>query len=316
MSHELDTAAAGSLGGLLRWRRRSGHELPPGTPCANCATPLQGPWCHQCGQLGEDFHRSALKLIAEAFEGLLHFDGRLWTTLPRLVRDPGGLTRDYLTGHRAPQIPPLRMFLVVLLVVFMVGALMPKQNHPVNFGTVSAKDGSTKTLSELTPAEREKVKAATAKVHVKLGSDHDNVAATNWLQQRLQRAIDDPERFYLVLESWGERFAFLLLPLSTLLLSIAFFWKRDVFVFDHVIFSLHSLSFLGLLVSLSMAAPFDLGQYALLAAPVHLFVHLRGVYRTSLIGTLARMLFLFFGSVIGVVLIVLGLITVGLSAMT
>ena len=316
MSHELDTAAAGSLGGFLRWRRRSGHELPPGTPCANCATPLQGPWCHQCGQLGEDFHRSASKLVVEAIEGVFHFDGRLWKTLPRLFRDPGGLTRDYLTGHRAPQIPPLRMFLVVLLTVFMVGSLAPKHNQPVNLASVEQKDGSSKTLSELTPAEREKVKASAAKVEVKLGSDKSDAAATNWLQHRLQRAIDEPERFFLVLETWGERFAFLMLPLSTLLMSIAFFWRRDVYIFDHVIFSLHSLSFLGLLVSLSMAAPFGLGEMVLFAAPVHLFFHMRGVYRTSVFGTLARMGFLFFGSLVGVVLIVLGLVAVGLSAMT
>ena len=33
---------------------------------ANCATPLQGPWCHACGQRGEDFHRSIVHL-AELF---------------------------------------------------------------------------------------------------------------------------------------------------------------------------------------------------------------------------------------------------------
>ena len=314
MAHEIEIAAGGSVAAILK--PRSHRHLPPiGTPCANCATPLQGPWCHQCGQLGEDFHRSATKLVVEAIEGLFHFDGRLWSTLPRLVRDPGGLTRDYLTGHRAPQIPPLRMFLVVLLVVFMVGSLTPKHNHAVNFASVNSKDGSSKSLSELNPAEREKIKAATAKVHLKLGSDKDDVAATNWLQNRLQRVIDDPERFYLVLETWGERFAFLMLPLSTLLMSIAFFWRRDVYIFDHVIFSLHSLCFLGLLLSVSMVAPFDLGQYVLLAAPVHLFLHLRGVYRTSIFGTLARMAFLFVGSLIGVVLIILGLVAVGLSAM-
>ena len=88
-----------------------------------------------------------------------------------------------------------------------------------------------------------------------------------------------------------------------------------MFIFDHVIFSLHSLCFLGLLVSVSMAAPYDLGQFVLLAAPVHLFLHLRGVYRTSVFGTLARMAFLFAGSLVGVVLIILGLVAVGLNAM-
>jgi hypothetical protein len=46
-------------------------------------------------------------------------------------------------------------------------------------------------------------------------------SATNWLKQRIERVIDEPEQF-LVLESWGERFAFLMLPLSTVLLALAF----------------------------------------------------------------------------------------------
>jgi hypothetical protein len=51
------------------------------------------------------------------------------------------------------------------------------------------------------------------------------------------------------------------------------------------------------------------------AAPVHLFLHMRGVYATSIIGTLARMLFLFIGTVIGGSMIFLGLLAVGLSGM-
>ena len=97
------------------------HVLPPGTPCYNCTTPLVGQWCHARGQAPRDFHRSAWALAAEAFESFFHADGRLWRTLWRLVRNPARLTRDFLTGKRAPQIPPLRLFLVVLLVVFLVG---------------------------------------------------------------------------------------------------------------------------------------------------------------------------------------------------
>jgi hypothetical protein len=57
--------------------------LPPGTPCANCATPLQGPGAAPVGQLGEDFHRSTTKLLLETIEGLFHFDGRLWRSAAR-----------------------------------------------------------------------------------------------------------------------------------------------------------------------------------------------------------------------------------------
>ena len=120
MTNELETAAAASAGGWLRWRRKQA-DIPPGTPCANCETPLVGTYCHACGQLAEDFHKSIWKLVREALESFFHLDGRLARTLPRLIVRPGRLTRDYLDGKRAFQVPPLRTFLVILLLTFVVG---------------------------------------------------------------------------------------------------------------------------------------------------------------------------------------------------
>src|SRR5665213_3948709 len=105
-------------------------SLPVGTPCPNCATPLEGPYCHECGQLGEQFNRSVLHLITEAVENFFHVDGRLLHTLPRLVLHPGRLTTDYIEGHRAAQIPPLRLFLVVMLIFFFVGGLHDSYKAP------------------------------------------------------------------------------------------------------------------------------------------------------------------------------------------
>jgi hypothetical protein len=50
MSGELETAGLASAGGWLKWRREHA-DIPPGTPCANCETPLIGTHCHECGQL-------------------------------------------------------------------------------------------------------------------------------------------------------------------------------------------------------------------------------------------------------------------------
>lgn len=252
--------------------------------------------------------------MVETIEGLFHFDGRLWQTLPALARSPGRLTRDYLDGHRAPQIPPLRLFLVVLLLVFVVGSLPGGKFSPANIGMVE-KNGSASGPESLTPEQRAIAKKKLSTVRVQVGGDKPNEAATNWLRTRLQKVVDEPERFLLILESWGERFAFLMLPLSTLLLAAAFVHRRRFFLFDHVIFSLHSLSFMGLLLSLALVLPESLASLLFLIAPVHLFVHLRGVYRTSIVGTLLRMLWLFIGTVFGVTFIVLGLVAVGLNAM-
>ncbi len=52
-----------------------------------------------------------------------------------------------------------------------------------------------------------------------------------------------------------------------------------------------------------------------LAAPVHLFVHLRGVYGVSVSGTLVRKLLLFIFSAAAIVLLLLGVAGLGLSGM-
>ncbi len=325
MSNDLEIAAAASAGGFVS-SVRPGHVPAPGTACANCATPLQGPWCHSCGQSAEDFHRSIVKLAAEVVEGLLHADGRLWRTLPDLMFRPGRLTRAYLEGHRAPQIPPLRLFLVVLLALFVVGGLtsggkfgkVTSTTTTEANGKVVTTAAATHSFSELTPAEKAAVQARLGQVHVTIGGSKPNVAASNWLEERLRKTLDDPERFHLILEQWSERFAFLMLPVSALLLSLLFVFQRRFFLFDHTIFSLHSLSAMGVVITLGLLLTPVVDDWAfllLLPAPVHLFVHMRGVYRTSVAGALVRMALLFLGSSVAASLLVVGLLAVGLNGM-
>lgn len=321
MSHEFETAAAGSLGGFLRWRRKAEHAVPVGTPCANCATPLQGPWCHQCGQLGEDFHRSIGHLVVEAFEGLFHFDGRVWRTLPDLLLHPGRLTRSYLDGHRAPQIPPLRLFLVVLLALFLAGSIGggPKLTSTTTDGHGKVVSSKVRRFDQLTPEERAKAKAALASkpVEVRLLGGR-SAPAEHWLKDRLTKAIDDPERFLMAMEQWSERFAFLMLPLAAGLLSLLFVFQRRFYVFDHTIFALHSLAAAGLILTAWLLLKLVIGGWAQLlwlVLPVHLFVHMRGVYGASIAGTLIRMLLLFLGSVFGFGIIMLGLVITALNAL-
>ncbi|CAN5189076.1 hypothetical protein BH09PSE2_BH09PSE2_05110 [soil metagenome] len=321
MVNLLGTAAADSLGGFFRWRRKKAHAVPVGTPCANCATPLLGPWCYACGQLGEDFHRSIGHLVMEAFEGLLHFDGRIWTTIPDLIRRPGRLTRQYLDGHRAPQIPPLRLFLVVLLLVFSIGSVtglggVKFQGVPKDQLGKPGAAAKAVPLDHMTPEQKEKVKAELSKLKVSINGKPDD-KASSWLQQRLGHVMENPETFKLVLEQWSERFAFLMLPIASALLSLLFVFQRRFYVFDHTIFALHSLSFQGLLLSvLFLLNPLgDWTNFLAFAAPVHLFLHMRGVYGTGVFGTLIRMLLLGFGSLFGFIFLMLGLLWVGLNAM-
>lgn len=264
--------------------------------CANCDASLVGPWCHACGQKGEDFHRSIWHLAAEAFEGLTHFDGRIWNTLPRLAIRPGRLTRDYLDGRRASQIPPFRMFLVVLLAVFLAGGLSFRPH---------VGDGHELSASDRAQVE-EAIGAATL--------DPSGIAA--WVKAQAIRATHNPEPFVAALEHWAHRFAILMLPVAAALLGLLFLGRAGVYLFDHMIFAMHSLSFQGLLLSIAfLIGPIvGGGEWLLLASPVHLFVHMRGTYGTGVAGTLVRMALLFVGSVVGFGLLMAGLLVVGLAA--
>ncbi|HEY1926051.1 MAG TPA: DUF3667 domain-containing protein [Caulobacteraceae bacterium] len=329
MAHEIEAAQLEAIADLARARRKTGQTAPKGTPCANCGAVLAGPWCHDCGQLGEDFHRSWLHLAAESLEGILHVDGRLWRTLPTLALRPARLTRAYLEGHRAPQIPPLRLFLVVLLLVFFLGSLNP--GHGSLFGAPHGHPPMTARVANqnvrfvyvpdrahgMSEAQKAQLKAQLSDVRIGFGRGSDP-AASAWFRDRIYRVIDNPEAYKLVLESWSERFAFLMLPIAALLLSLLFVFQRRFYLFDHLIFSMHSLSFLGLLFAAVTLLSMVVGGAAgllYIAAPVHLFAHMRGVYGSSAFGTLARMALLFIGSLFGFIVLMAGLMLVGLTAL-
>jgi hypothetical protein len=307
---ELDAATADAIAGEVG--RASRHALPPGTPCANCATPLAGPWCHACGQKGEDYHRSIRHLAAEAFEGLTHFDGRFWQTVPRLVRRPGELTRDYLDGHRAAQIPPFRLFLVVLVLVFFTGGLSFGHGGKHARVKVANPEQATQLIqknAELTDQD----KADLNEAMTQLGKVRNGQSSNAYVRERAEHAVKNPEAFARALEEWGHRFAILMLPISAAMLAVIFAFKRGVYVFDHLIFSMHSLSFQGLLLTAIFLGSLLSGWFwwLIVAAPVHLFFHMRATYRISTVGALVRMWLLFVGSAVAVGMLLLALVIVG-----
>ena len=338
MSGELEAAALDSGGGFLRWKRKHA-DIPPGTPCANCQTPLEGTYCHNCGQLAEDFHRSTWHLLVEAVEGLLHLDGKLFRTMPALVRRPGQLTRDYLDGKRAFQVQPFRMFLVLLLIVLFVGhwsTSVIEGRHAGEETHTSVNVVKPKMTAAELDAARAEIEAdpdmppsakaaALAAIDGDWGAFGQSMAGTateaasgaepddihvqsnvlddqqvgsieGWMKTRYDAVQRDPERFALLLEIWGHRVAILALPVSALMLTLLFVFNRRYYVFDHVIFSMHSLAAQMLLLTTIFVLSTMIGGWAwwlILLSPVHLFLHMKGTYQRSTFGTLARMAVLF-----------------------
>ena len=90
-----------------------------GRNCLNCAAPLDGPYCRQCGQKAH-VHRSVGAIVHDLVHGILHLDGKFWRTLPLLAWRPGELTRRYAHGERAKFVSPMAMFLFSVFLMFAV----------------------------------------------------------------------------------------------------------------------------------------------------------------------------------------------------
>jgi len=242
--------------------------------------------------------------VFEAIEGLFHADGRFLRTLPRLLRDPAGLTRDYLAGKRASQIPPMRLVLVMLLIVFLAGGWAGRSPN------VDLADSTSE-------ADKAEIRKEGIGLDAKGMPVIVNTAITDWLRVHVTRAINHPERLTEAMHEKAHDFAFLMLPISAFLLALIFMFRRGFVLFDHFVFSMHSLSFQGLLISLFLVSEDVVPGAGLLvlASPLHLFVHMKGVYGTSTWGTLLRMAVLFCLSAVAFSLLLAALVIVGLQGL-
>ena len=118
-------------------------RLAGNAKCLNCGTPLQGPFCHYCGQPDKNFLRFFPVLLRELLEDFLDFDSRFMRTLKPLLFKPGKLTRDYLDGHRFRYTPPLRLYIFSSIACFFLAALLAGDAIQINGET----DGGDQVVS-------------------------------------------------------------------------------------------------------------------------------------------------------------------------
>lgn len=153
------------------------HTSSALTHCENCGTPLNGPYCHQCGQHAIDYRRSFHHLTHDVLENLFHFDGKLLVSVAWLLAKPGKLTAEYNAGRRQSQVPPLRFYIFVT-VLFFLGLHLLNHGHliPINEQAVDMMSRevtkSMETQGTLTTAQQrrlaELIEAASEKKHGEL----------------------------------------------------------------------------------------------------------------------------------------------------
>lgn len=96
--------------------------------CYNCAIRLTGAFCANCGQKVQELDPTFKHFLHDLTHELLHFDGKIFTSVWTLLARPGVLTREYFEGRRVRWVSPIRLYLVSTVAYYGLTALMDPED--------------------------------------------------------------------------------------------------------------------------------------------------------------------------------------------
>ena len=91
---------------------------PPAKTCPNCGAPLQGPYCHACGQPEKGMIRPLANVMSDVADTIFNVDSRIFRSIPALFFRPGHLSCEYFTGRRTRYVTPFRLFFFLCIISF------------------------------------------------------------------------------------------------------------------------------------------------------------------------------------------------------
>lgn len=283
--------------------------------CLNCGTVLLGDYCHACGQQAH-VHRTLSAFFHDLLHGVLHFEGKIWRTLPLLAWKPGELTRRYIDGQRASFVSPIALFLFSVFLMFAVmeltGALDPDAGRAMQTELASEvrearadvreleadraealREGrSTAAIdSRLTEARAELMAVQAAQVR-KFDTDAlESDDMPGWLGGMVDKASKNPDLLFYKLKTNAYKFSWALIPISVPFVWLLFPWSRRFRMYDHTVFVTYSLCFMTMLLivgSLIGLVEASIAGMLWLIPPFHMYWQLKGTYALSRFGALWR----------------------------
>lgn len=93
--------------------------------CQNCGRTVDEVYCTRCGQKNTETRQSFGHLVAHFAEDLTHYDGAFWKTITHLLFRPAKLTKEYLKGKRQTYVPPVKLYIFISFISFLIPAFIP-----------------------------------------------------------------------------------------------------------------------------------------------------------------------------------------------
>lgn len=269
--------------------------------CKNCSQPLTGQYCNLCGQRDRSRMISLWELFRDLVGDLFELDSRLWRSVLPLLFRPGQLTQDYLAGRQVRYTPPLRMYIVISIVFFVIASFGSTDSRV----TIDGQEVLNSTTLDST-TQQESIRQCD-EIEINFGWQLlDRPEVIDTVRERCRRIVADQGKSFLQgLYNNLPKMIFLFLPLIALVQKVLYLGSRRYYV-EHLLFFVHfhSFFFLSLVISILLARlprVFELqGLITTLAIiaisvyiPVYLFKAMRRVYGQGFGVTLIKYALLF-----------------------
>lgn len=234
---------------------------PPERACANCGSALNGHYCAICGQANTEVKRPIWSLIKDLLHIVLDLDGRAYHSLFLLFTRPAYLSRAYISGQRARFTPPLRLFLAISILFFVVVSaenglqrltsamrdLQAQQTQVEN--TESQQDTNVaggRLAAEFDEQDLEEIYGLIERINLPLLSDQANanlhLVMRDQAENNYRALVEDPREALQNLLQYITVFMLVLMPLLALIQAIAYFPARRYYI-EHLVLTVHNTAF-------------------------------------------------------------------------
>jgi hypothetical protein len=127
--------------------------------CLNCGHFVDEHFCTHCGQENVELKEDALHMITHAVADYFHFESKFFGTMKPLLFKPGLLTKQYVEGKRVSFIHPIRLYIFISIVFFLVIlSSSDKSNVDVQNNNTSVSEALAPLKDSLSTAEKQELR--------------------------------------------------------------------------------------------------------------------------------------------------------------
>ena len=266
-------------------------KFKPGR-CSNCNTQLfvTHEYCPQCGQINHSLNIPLKHLLAEAAEGVFHFDTKSVLTLNAICFKPGFLTAEFMRGRRVRYVAPVRFYIFISFIFFLVISL-PQASQ----GTSPNVDMKVDAITFLNISSAD-LRGLTQQAQLD-SAMHTHAIPPTTLNRYIVRQLsrigrEGQEGFNHMLLKGVSYMMFVLMPLFAAVIFILH-RKKAMHYIGTLVFSIHYHSFVFLILTLAFIVDriIDVSIIffiPIVLSPIYLLLALRRVYGDSFLRTLMK----------------------------